>query len=79
MKANKIVLVEWQDSNVTHGWRLNDCIGDDIAHCRTVGFLMVDNDTKITVAFGDSDCGSVMETVTIPKTAVIRIRELRVK
>ncbi len=79
MKSTRLVLVEWNDSNVMHGWRLNDCVSDEVAHCRTVGILLVDDDTKVTVAFGDSDCGSVLETVTIPKACITKIRELRVK
>jgi hypothetical protein len=77
---SRLVQVEWNDSNVMHGWRLGDCLtDDDLAHCRTFGLLMVDDDKKVVIAFGDSDCGSVMETVTIPKTCITRIRDLRVK
>ncbi len=75
----RLVMVLWNDSNVTHGWRLNDCDGDCVAHCRTWGNLIAEDNEKITVAFGDSDCGSVMETITIPKSCITEIRKLRVR
>ncbi len=76
---NKLVLVEWQDSNVMHGWMHNECANEGIAHCRIVGILQSEDADKVVVAFGDSDYGMVLETVTIPKACIIRIRELRVK
>ena len=79
MKALKVILVEWDDSNVTHGWRLDDAGGDVVAHCRTVGILKAEDDKKITLAFGDSDCGSVLETITIPKGCITSMRKLRVR
>jgi len=78
-KSGKLILIEWNDSNVLHGWRLNDIGGDDVAHCRTVGILQGEDEAKITVAFGDSDCESVMETITIPRGCITAIKELRIK
>ena len=78
-KRVKLILIEWQDSNVTHGWRPFDASGDDVAHCRTVGILKGEDETKITVALGDSDCGSVFETITIPRGSITSIKELRIK
>ena len=79
MKKGMMVLIEWDDSNVTHGWRLDDCSGDKVAHCRTVGILKVEDETKVIVAFSDSDCGSVMETITIPRSSIKAIKKLRVR
>jgi len=78
-KEFQMVLAEWLDSNVTHGWRPDDCNGDTIAHCRTVGILKAEDETKITVALGDSDGGSVMETITIPRGCITSIRKLRIR
>ena len=76
----QMVLVEWLDSNVTHGWRVEDTVNiDDVAHCRTVGILKAEDETKVTLALGDSDCGSVMETITIPKGCITSIKKLRVR
>ena len=79
MKKGKLILVEWNDSHFTPGWRPDDCKGDDIAHCRTVGILKIEDDEKVTVAFGDSDSGCVMETITIPKGCITGIRKLRIR
>ena len=79
MIKRKLVLVNWDDSNVTHGWRLDDCSEDKVDHCRTVGILIADNEKGMTIALGDSDCGSVMETITIPKGCIIKIKELRIR
>lgn len=78
MKNGQLVLVEWEDSNVIHGWRLKEGSSeDDTAHCRTVGIVKEEDATKITIAFGDSDCGGIMETITIPKCSITSIQPLR--
>lgn len=79
MKKGTLILIKWDDSNVTHGWRLDDCNNDIIAHCRTVGILKAESEDKITVALGDSDCGTVFETITIPKGCITEIKGLRIK
>ena len=73
-----IVQIEWEDSNVTHGWRLSDLF-DDVAHCKLWGKLINETEDKITIAFGESNCGSIMETITIPKGCIKSIKKLRVK
>ena len=78
-KSLNAVLINWVDSNVTHGWRVDDCSGSNIAHCRTVGLLKAENEKEVTVALGDSDCGSVLETITIPRGCITSIRKLRIK
>jgi len=75
----KMVLVLWNDSNITNGWRVDDCKGDEMAHCRTVGILKAEDSEKITVALGDCDCGSVLETITIPKGCITAIKKLRIR
>ena len=79
MRKNKMVLVEWTDSNVVHGWSPSDCLGDDMAHCQTVGILLAEDETKITLVLGKSDSHSVLERITIPKGCITTIKELRIK
>lgn len=79
MKKGKMVLIEWVDSNVCHGWIPEGANNGVIAHCRIVGILIMEDATKVVVALGDSDCGSVLETITIPRECIISIKELRVK
>jgi len=79
MKRSKLVLVEWLDSNVTHGWRPDGCELVDVAHCRVVGIWKGEDNNKVEIALGDSDCESKFETITIPKGCIITIKELRIK
>ena len=78
MRKDKMVLVLWQDSNVAHGWMPDAGFGD-VASCRVVGILKGEDETRVEVALGDSDCGSKFETITIPKGCIKSIKELRVK
>ena len=75
----KIVLIEWEDSNVIHGWHPDTDCPNEIAHCRTVGIVQFEDDTKITLSMGDSNYGSILEPITIPKGCITKIKELRVK
>ena len=75
-----MILVEWTDSNVTHGWHLEDDTLDNVvSHCRTAGILVAENTESITLAMGVSDCGSVLETITIPRGCIKSIKKLRVR
>ena len=79
MKKGTIILIEWNDSHFTQGWRQDDCKKDDVAHCRTVGILKEETNEKITIAFGDSDGGMIMETITIPKGCITKIKGLKIR
>ena len=76
MKNETEVRVEWNDSNVIHGWRLDENIDDDVAHCQVRGLLIFEDIHKVTVAFGNSDYGSIFETITIPRGCITKIVEL---
>ena len=78
--TEKMVLIEWLDSNIMHGWRTEEEVKEDIlAHCKTIGFLIAQNDKCITLTMGISDFGSVLESITIPKGCIKSMRELRLK
>ncbi len=76
---SKIVLIEWDDSNVTHGWIPKDLLNDRLAHCKTVGFVVSEDVDKITVTLGESDYDTTMERLTIPKPCITSIKEMRVR
>ena len=76
---SKIVLIEWNDSNVSHGWIPKSQKDDNLAHCRTVGFVVSEDDDKLTVTLGESDSDNTMERLTIAKSSITSLRELRVK
>ena len=76
----KMILVEWVDSNIIHGWVVpGEGIEDKVAHCQTIGFLKSQDEEKITLAMGKGDLGAVIECITIPKGCVRSIKELRIK
>lgn len=76
---SRIVLIEWEDSNVTHGWIPKDLHNDNLARCKTTGFVVSEDDKKITVTLGESDYDTTMERLTIPKSCIISIKEMRVR
>lgn len=71
------VLVEWLDSNTVHGWDMSDGSDRSVAHCSSVGFLLREDDEQVTIAQSISTLGSVMNTLTIPRPAVVRMKILR--
>ena len=76
----QIVIVNWVDSRVMHGWRDSaDLEFDDVAYCRTVGFLQHEDSEKLILTFGSSESGFVMETITIPRGSIKTIKKLRVR
>ncbi len=80
MELGKMVLIEWVDSKVMHGWRNEDEVFEDtLANCRTIGFLQYEDSDLITLVMGVSDCGTILETVTTPQGCITRMRELRCK
>lgn len=75
---NKMILVEWTDVSVAHGWGCGD-EGAETAECKSVGFLRLEDETKIQMAMAVSNLGNVFEVMSIPKGCIKSIRELRVK
>lgn len=80
MENGDMVLIKWDDSNLMHGWRLEGMAqNDEVAHCRHLGIVKRETKSAVTIAFGDSDCESVSETITIPRGCITEIKKLRVK
>lgn len=79
MKRNKMVLIDWKDTGVTHGWLCPDHSENSIAHCQSIGFWIDEDEEGVTISFAISDQGLVMEKKTIAKGCIKSIKELRVK
>ncbi len=75
----KLVLVEWEDSFFTHGWRSKgefDNLG--VAPCVCVGVLVSQTNKSITLVLSLGE-ENYADSMTIPKGCVKRIRYLKVK
>lgn len=75
----KILLIEWVDSSVTGGWRNKREIRAKPASCYSVGMALIANEEVITLVLSGSGDDEYADTMTIPKVAIKRIRELKVK
>ncbi len=76
----RIVLVRWVDSVSADGWTLKGHLRTDLAECVTVGMVIAESDTSITVSSTIADDGGESEAylgdVTIPKGAISSTIEL---
>ena len=78
VRKGKMVLVNWVDSDVLHGWFAED-IRNEMAQCRSVGILLSKNKETVDLAMGDSNRGLVLEKLSIPQGCVVSIHELEIK
>ena len=78
MLRNKMVSVQWADSNIMHGWQ-SDLISCDVAVSDEVGYLVQDDEDKIILARGISSQGFYNSPMSIPKGCIKSIKELRLK
>jgi len=79
MKRNKMVLVEFADSNIMHGWEHPDSTIDCLAYAHALGFLKSETEEHITLTMAISAFGLIFEKLTIPKGSIKSVKELRVK
>jgi hypothetical protein len=77
----KLIIVEWVDSNGDSRWHnKHDAACSKISHCWSVGALLSQDEEQIVIApSGDPAIGNVLYELAIPRVAVKRIRELRVR
>jgi len=74
-----MLLVEWADTNVMHGWEHPELAQDNLAYAQAIGYLKSETDEQITLTMAVSDFGLIFEKLTIPKGSIKYIKELRVK
>lgn len=81
MKRYKIIKVKWCDSNFRSGWAGEHEVGDiePLAIGEAVGFLKGENKEVITLtmSLGNNNC--TLGALTIAKSAIIEMKELRLK
>jgi hypothetical protein len=78
----RLVLVEWIDSNGAPRWTDYDemlrTVKEQDLGCKTVGWLLLDVPERISLAGSVSGAGSVSDTTTIPRVAILSITDLGV-
>ena len=85
---DRIVLVEWEDTNGSHGWQLESEL-PGLAEIKSVGFVVAENDEAITLieSISEADAGNRPGAqhrrfgcaTIIPLSAVHKVTELGLK
>ena len=76
---NRIVQVEWEDSNFEHGWLSVNELKGILIPTKSLGFVVFEDDYKISIAQNKSEINTFMGIMTIPKSCITSIREMRVR
>lgn len=74
-KSPPIYWIEWVDSMATNGWHSFSTADKELL-CRTVGFLVDETDDAFAVAGSVSQTGSVLDQITIPRVAIVKMFEV---
>lgn len=78
----QLVEVEWTDSASRGRWdSLENYKEERPARCKTAGYLVVKDRTRVIVALSQGDThaliSTVLDAITIPRGCVTRIRRLK--
>jgi len=75
----KMVMVEWVDSAFAQGW-MDRSIAESHteSHITSVGILVYEDKTRLTIMQDMSNKNSVGDGITIPACSIKRIRQLKV-
>ena len=65
----KGIYVEWEDHSSVAGWVLPDEI-DKSFICKSVGFLVSEDDKHLTISTTTSETGKVVDPLTILKATI---------
>jgi hypothetical protein len=77
IRKTKKVLVEWVDSYATRGWTHKSAFTDvETGNIVSIGFLVRESASEITITSSVSTNGNVMDPLTIPKCAITKRRTL---
>lgn len=69
--------VKFYDSNFMHGWEGDT--KDDLAIVTAIGYVKSENEKQLTLVMAYSDFGLKFAKLTIPKPAIISMKEARLK
>ena len=74
----KLMMIEWIDSHSGSGWQSMETVKNELLYCRSVGWLVSENDKSILIASSISGEKNgdiklcVGGDVCIPKKAIIK-------
>jgi len=74
-----MLLVEFADSNIGHGWEHPEATQDGLAYVKAIGYLKSEDDEQLTLTMAVSDLGLIFEKFTVPKSSIKYMKELRCK
>ena len=77
----RLVLVEWEDSHQSRGWEELSEIRDEVAVCRSVGWLVHDGERAVVIAphLSVPTSGIIPQgtgVMTVPTRSVLRLVDL---
>jgi hypothetical protein len=75
MTKHHAYIVTWNDSATTRGWRAMD-ERHRASTITSVGWVFRETKDEITMTCGISDCGNVVDALTIPRTCITKMRKL---
>lgn len=76
MKKHHAYIVKWRDSSSLRGWQSIDA-DHSVGIINSVGWMVRETKTAITLTTGISEHGSVCDAITIPREAVTNITRLK--
>ncbi len=77
MKKRKCLMIDWTDAASTGGWHHDDDIPHGGIPCRTIGFVISEDEEALHVAASHSD-RSHADVVSIPHGCITRRRVVRI-
>lgn len=70
-------VVKWRDSATLRGWHRIDSQNDGVSVITSIGWLVRQTRSEITLTTGISESGMVIDQITIPRETVTKMTRLR--
>lgn len=77
MKKHHAYIVTWRDSATLRGWMEMDSKHHGVTTITSVGWLVRETKTELTIATCISENGNTRDAVTIPREAITKRTRLR--
>jgi len=79
MTKHKAIYLEWDDARGRNGWFSNDEILNGPFTIKTIGYLVKEDRTHITVTTSISKSDYKVDPLTIPKSTILKRRNIKIK